>query len=957
MPSIFVFRPFLPIQPMSGFAHSNRIYGLLILIIGIGTSFSASSQVDIRFPEDTIVVKPGTTGLVNVLLVNPGYHIEKFIPRVSVNEIRLLNQPGDTVELHPKDQRIVPVRFFIPRRINADTLYRLNFRLSMYTPAQTEVLKSVVISVVKIHETRVIPLQNQLYANHPEGVISFQLKCNNLGNSAEPVFFQIHNEYGIESASEKISGMVIPAFTDTVLDLHYKLPSPMNQKKIAQLHIIGKYLHGNQTFSSHLLKVNNLRPASDNTAVNEMNRVVHSNTIAVFVRNANNSNPYYELMADFKQYIGKSEMHYHINGFYYTGIGISIPVALLNTYIELNRDRLGIRLGQISKNLEMPLYGRGASIRLGSYEKTYLEAGFVNGDNNLLANFKREGFEASNSVYAKGVQKTGKDFGIKYQLLRISDPYNQVNSIIAGIGNEWKPAEQHALQWMVYKSSADNYQFSSERKATDGMAGEFSYNGHFRKFSISTLNYYSSKAYAGFLKGALNLDEKITYAPGNQWMIWARYHQFKNQPDFFSPYAPVLNFRSLVQTTEAGIRLRRKKADISFKPVLFHESTDYYKTFLQTNPIDLQSGRLGVTVNFRMRKNRFLSISGDMGYSKTNVAGSEQYSNYRASAFYQTAHIVLNAAYQNGAYYAAELVSVESSFRKYLLTTVGLTLKDIRLSRKLLITLGNNLSYNNAYQLWSNNSFANASFNLNTNLALVANYSRFRHTYNLVAANTQSRLDLGIVKKLNAPRRPQKQRNASVEIQVYLDLNGNRHYDAGEPVSPNTVVRMNEMPMVTDMNGRAVFPKMEQGSYTVSVIRQDGYMGETRLMYIAGNTSFQVPLYKIGILTGTVSIQKEKLSYETDERVNNIRILAIDPNGTLYTAVTDEKGQYIFYLPENTYDVQLDVTSLPEFYEIINAGDRIRVNGQAGSASYQFSLKIKKRPVEIKKFNPQPALP
>lgn len=914
-------------------------------------SFSASSQVDIRFPEDTILVKPGTTGMMNVVLENRGYYIEKLNPVVSVDAIRLLNAVNAPVELQPKDRLVLPIRFFVPRRIQADSVYRLRIRFGYIASLQKEIEKSVVIVVAKVHETRVALLQNQVFTSDPLGVVAFQLRCNNQGNSAEPVFFQIHNEYGPDALSERIGAVVIPAYTDTVLNLRYKLPSPVNQKKTTQLHIMGKYLHSNQTFSSHLLKVHNLKPASDNAQVNEISRVVYSNTIAVFMRNANSSNPYYELMADFKQFIGKSEMHYHINGFYYTGNGIHAPFALLNSYIELNRERLGLRLGQISRNLEMPLFGRGVSVRLGNYEKTYLEAGFVNSENNLLGNFKREGFEASNSVFARGNLQAGKRFGIRYQLLGISDPYNQSQSTIAGIGYEWKLTDKQVMHWMVYKSNTTNEPVSTSRKSTDGMAGEFAYNGHFGKLNISTLNYYSTNAYAGFLKGALNLDERISYTFNNRRMIWARFHQIKNRPDFFSPYAAVLNFNNLVQTAEAGIHLSGRKTDFTLKPVYYKESTDYYKSFLQMDAIQLQSGRLNITANFQMRKNRFLSLSGDMGYSTTNIAGSEQYTNYKANAFYQTPHIVLNAAFQSGAYYAAELVSVQATSRKYMLSTVGLTLKDIRLSRKLVFTIGNNLLYNHVFNLWSNNSFANTSFNLTPGLALVANYSEFRNTYNMVAAKTQSRLDVGFVTKIRPPRRRMKKAEASVEFQVYQDLNGNRKYDAGEPLSPNTVVRLNELSVVSDANGRAVFTKIPQGSYQLSIIRNDGYMGESRMLYVTGNAVLQLPLYKIGILTGTVRIQKEKLSYETDERVNNIRIIAIDANGTMYTAVTDERGQYVFYLPENTYDVQLDVSSLPEFYELINSGERIRVDSRTGSAVYQFNLKIKKRPVQLKKFN------
>jgi len=937
---------------MCGLAHTNRIYCFFIFIISIGLSLPGSSQVIIRFPADTIEAKPGSTGLVNVLLMNTGIRIEKFLPVVSVNEIRLLNKPASGIELFPTDQEVIPVRFFVPRKINADTVYRLTVTLSMHTPEQTTVQNDVIIKVTKVHQIRVESFQNEMFSDNPAGIIAFQMRCKNLGNAAEPVYFQVHNEYGVESANDKISGFVIPAFSDTIFSIRYKLPHPLNQKKILQLHIMGKRLEGEQTFSSNLMKVHNLKPQAEYIPMNDVNRVTGLNTVALFMRNATGNNPYYELMTDFKHYIGQTEMHYHINGFYYTLAGTTTPVSLLNTYIELNRDRFGLRLGQISRNLELPLYGRGASVRFGRYEKSYFEAGFVNSDNNLISNFKSDGFEASNAVYAKGIKRFGGSFGITYNFLRISDPYNQANSIIAGIGNEWRIAKKHAFQWTVYKSRTDNYQFSTTRKEAEGMAGNFSYYGAFGKLILSSINYYSTNAYAGFLKGALNLDERISYSPGKKLMIWARYYQYKNQPDFFSPYAPLLNFNSLVQTAEGGINLNGKKAAISFKPSLYHESTDYYRTFLQTGPINLESKRFNVTANFQMRKNRFLTISGDIGYSESNVAGSEQYLNWRASASYQHSHFVLNATYQDGAFYAAELIGVQTTSRKYVLINAGLTLKDIRITKKLVFTLGDHLSYHNMYRLWSNNSFANASYNFNARLALVANYSQFQNSYERLIwnTNTQSRLDIGVIKKINTPGRPQLQKNATLDILVYIDMNGNRHYDAGEPVSPNTVVRINEMSMITDMSGRVVFTKVLQGSYNLSIIRQDGYMGESRALYISDNTSLEMPLYKIGILTGSVKIQKEELSYQTDEHVSHIRILAIDANGTMYTALTDDQGQYFFYLPDNTYDVQIDMTSVPEFYEVINTGEKLRISNQTGATTYHFKLFIRKRPAEIKKF-------
>ena len=105
----------------------------------------------------------------------------------------------------------------------------------------------------------------------------------------------------------------------------------------------------------------------------------------------------------------------------------------------------------------------------------------------------------------------------------------------------------------------------------------------------------------------------------------------------------------------------------------------------------------------------------------------------------------------------------------------------------------------------------------------------------------------------------------------------------------------------------------------------------------------------MAVLKGSILLQKQEFSYETDENINNIRIIATDSKGKNYAAITDDRGEFVLYLPVNEYTIHVNPSSLPAQYELIDAVKTVKVNN-GFNTPVVFKVLVKKRQIIIKKF-------
>ncbi len=128
-----------------------------------------------------------------------------------------------------------------------------------------------------------------------------------------------------------------------------------------------------------------------------------------------------------------------------------------------------------------------------------------------------------------------------------------------------------------------------------------------------------------------------------------------------------------------------------------------------------------------------------------------------------------------------------------------------------------------------------------------------------------------------------------------------------------------------------------------------GYVGENASVFVNGKTYLQIPLHKMAMLKGSILLQKQEFSYETDESINNIRVIATDSKGKNYTALTNDQGEFVMYLPENSYEMHINTASLPAQYELIDVSKNIKVTNGYNNPVI-FKILVKKRQINIKKF-------
>jgi hypothetical protein len=163
------------------------------------------------------------------------------------------------------------------------------------------------------------------------------------------------------------------------------------------------------------------------------------------------------------------------------------------------------------------------------------------------------------------------------------------------------------------------------------------------------------------------------------------------------------------------------------------------------------------------------------------------------------------------------------------------------------------------------------------------------------------------------------------------------------------MVRINQEVFITGSDGKVVFKDMPDGRARISILPSGGYFASDSLIWVNGKTHLQIPLHRMGVIQGHVMLDKEAMSYNTDESVAAIGITAKDPTGKRFIAHTNENGTFTLYVPSNTYTIAIDAGSLPERYQYIETPKEIILTNN-NPVDVGLHVKVQKRPVKVTRF-------
>lgn len=149
---------------------------------------------------------------------------------------------------------------------------------------------------------------------------------------------------------------------------------------------------------------------------------------------------------------------------------------------------------------------------------------------------------------------------------------------------------------------------------------------------------------------------------------------------------------------------------------------------------------------------------------------------------------------------------------------------------------------------------------------------------------------------------------------VFRDTNRNGVMDQGETPLPGITVLLGRKRQVTDAEGKFSFKEIQHGvhllgfEYSKLPIQLTPSTADKNVKVTAnGETTEFLGLYVVGAVDGTVTVE----NLPEDYTLRGIKLTA-DPGG--YSAFTDRQGYYYFdQLPPGTYQINVDLTSLPEW--------------------------------------------
>lgn len=859
-------------------------------------------------------------------------HVDRDLDLVSKHTLIINLKPGDSV--------YVPVKVFVSQRAQSGKIYSLNFLLK---DAKSQLVASAGSSLqvnIKKSVTLFALVSNVLLEMNADS-IQIPVRVSNSGNTAQKIKVICKYPNVIEGGDfYNTAEFVLPASRDTLISFSKAVNNRMYIQEGFDVNIVGLYANG-ELFSMAYIKVQNAR---NNRFYRDQsfNDSYDNNSITLSSQGMFSANEAYLLTGRGVVDLPQGKLGYNLDITTYQNSNYS-PTMVRNTFIGYDAYNMGIKAGNINKNLDLNLSGRGGLFVLRDTAlKNQYEVGYINSNTNLFGNGNNIFFQTGSAAWGTFMHQ-GKTWQLNSSGLYELNPMLRSTNMILANELSWSVARKMFFSMTASAGRTDDYQENNNAKYS--FAAGFSASGSSGKLIVNSVNYLSSGYYPGYKRGALNLSERLTWIrpSGN---IWAALDFNRYAPKYFSNS---ILFQSDFSSIRAEIGLSKsifKVATLSLSPYFSEERNNSFLFLegLNGNPF-LRSWNLISTLNVPLSKQQYASLNVDAGAYASSF--NQLYKlHYRSVLNYRYGFFNLMASVQNGAFYMAEIANnyIRNSNLNRLINITPSVQKNFmrnKLRTELGVNYSNNSLFSSSWQLTGRTTYEMFS---KTCVFAAINHNRFSFVngqYN------SSLLEVGITKNMLSPKIGAK--NAALEVFVFKDLNQNGIYDQGDSVAVNCLIYINDVVFITKADGTVVYKNLPAGQYRISLPRSKGWHAPDQTIEFDQKKRIEIPLNKTGMLKGKISYSYNQYSYEIAQEKAGIEVSATNENKETYVTRTNSDGQYVLFAPVGKYQIDIKKENLPTEVECKNGGQTVEIASGTVS-SIDLILKVKQRKIEIKKF-------
>lgn len=898
-----------------------RFFGLVLLIcIRVSGQTVPRDSISLHFTRDSLVASPGTTISSRLLLRN---HSEKQIT-ISVkwthsSDLENISKLPAQLTLPPHAETGLPVKFLVimsPRSGNQQLSVRIN------TPS------GMVETACRIRISDPSPAwlisteQDQPAFLHPTEGLRLSVRLRNQTFQSRKIQLELGSfPAGFELPSSG-SRLLVPARTDTTLVVTCQTNRYVNMQANYLLTLTLKDSTG-QHIGSLLFKPF-FQTSERRFAASDPTGNLFPNAIQAGFARLGPDVTNREIRLWGQENSERSIIRYQAQ---YLNSTPGSRNELRDAFVEVRKKSTTFRVGNLYDYQELALLGRGVHIGKG-LPAGRLDFRVLDNNWNLLHSFRDTSNLTTYSLQWQGY--TGKS---KRLLLGLSPNYQYNRRFQNGLlytTADFQPNRYHLFHLVL---GGSNTWSADRRYARSGYAAGISYTLDHPAIEFRNRLYYSTPGYAGFQKGARNIDS---------WLIARK--SFRNR---FALHLNTFRYEDAARpeilrygmTIAEGIYTHTGNHWIfTLKPYYFGQIGG------DSAAVRSDAYRLASSVAFQGKQVRV-----ELGYDPGRYTGAA------GTFFSQRLNLVLSspvfglyALYQRGPYFLTDVAENPADFRLFSTTPSvhfnGKTVKGY---------IGINATFDSRMDGWTTQLVGQMTVRVTDDLFLLgeaAAFSRdatlFRQPETVLTSGPQYRLS--VQKRLRSFRKPP---GRTLRLRFFEDLNQNGLHDSDEPGLPKLVVRIDGSTLVTDEKGAIVFKGLPQGSYDIQAYGT--FQSGNPAMYseritLTRSVSREIPLRRTIRISGILRAPEQKyLQQSTD--FSQFKLLASDATGTGYPGYPDRDGRFALFLPAGSYRVDvLDLRRTAS--EAVVHSQQLTVESRKEPASFDILLEHLHRSIEVRRL-------
>lgn len=889
-----------------------------------------TTTVSYRFQSDSIVLSHRQT-FSNKLIVHNGYQHNIILYNTTSAQDGMLVSLPDTIRMSAGEERSFPVKYLA----SADNGGMRRKRYSIVLQADKDVLinSQAFFNVLWNNDAPSIlitPIEPIVYISDVIKTTSVKFRCvNKTDDDVSAVLtVQAVPQQGITYVPPQQT-LSLRKGEEKIIEILVNKMNKMNKQSESSdfnLNVQAKGTSGEILALSTARIINITNDKRIGLPGDIMNKMPQ-NAIAATAVTGNASGNYYQLMGNGIIYSDSlRKLSYNATANYYQDKNYEV----FDTWIAYDGKNVGVRAGNIYKNIDYALYGRGVELEGKLSKDKSISVGYIEHDYRLFTNIpnittsRPQTWEMSYNSYGKNRSYDN------ITVLTTYDDYIKQRTWLGTLHNNYSLGKS---TWLEVQAGASSEVMAQDSLSHKGFGAGFIFTTMNDKWNVSLNNYYGSPYYSGIRRGNQQWDERIGYNISPRANIFAHYNLTKNEPRFNSIIDTMPFNNNSSEIIEAGIQAQLSRHfSLTVHPYLFNQDISYTR---DKQLLYFSSSYMRLAVDARYIKgSHSLYLTADYGYSVKEAEPGEQ-------------HSIRGILNYNNRYFGFTGIA---QFNPYLITDEAFAIPGKRFQ---MYTFGPNVhlragkfdfgvfynaNYTTNYQTWNHTANAVARYNLASDCQVTGQF--FYSSY--IGQNfTQTRVTLA--KQFISTKQPGRKQ---IELTFFADDNGNKIRDKNERVLEGIVCTVSDVMTSSDARGRVRYTNLPVGVYDVRIAAGSQYrLASDFTISVNKNDEYNVPLVMCGRVSGKLEVVQQKYQL-SDVLLEGIRINAIDAQGHLFTTLTDAEGSFTFLLPEGAYT--FDVKA-PENVGVVNKGEK-RTISQKQNEPLVFKVKNEGRKIDVIHF-------